>query len=132
MRKNRCAPFWALLNGHVHFHCIITEGVFSDGPNEEARFYEVASLDTQDIEAVQEKTRHCVLRWLERHGYLDPDALEMMRAWPHSGGFSLDASVCLHDWDRGGLECLARYCARPAFSAERSACRGIRAPGPVE
>jgi hypothetical protein len=43
----------------------------------------------------------------------------MMRAWPHSGGFSVDGSVRLPDWDRGGLERLARYCARPAFSAER-------------
>lgn len=74
---------------------------------------------TPDIEAVQEKTRRRVLRYLERYGYLNPEAAEMMRAWPHSGGFSVDGSVRLHDWDREGLERLARYCARPAFSAER-------------
>lgn len=111
--------FGASLNGHIHFHCIITDGVFSESGAEEALFYEATDLDTPDIEAVQEKTRHRVLKWLERHGYLDPEAVEMMRGWPHSGGFSLDASVRLNDWDRGGLERLARYCARPPFSTER-------------
>jgi hypothetical protein len=42
-----------------------------------------------------------------------------MQSWPHSGGFSVDGSVRLPAWDRGGLERLARYCARPAYSAER-------------
>jgi len=65
------------------------------------------------------KIRRRTLRWLTRHGYLDSDAAEMMQGWPHSGGFSVDGSVCVPAWDRGGLERLARYCARPAFSAER-------------
>ena len=111
--------FGASLNRHIHFHCIITDGVFSEGSNGEALFYEATDLSPADIEAVQEKTRRRVLNYLERHGYLDPEAAEMMRAWPHSGGFSVDGSVRICDWDRGGLERLARYCARPAFSAER-------------
>ncbi|NIO28918.1 MAG: hypothetical protein GTO29_10255 [Candidatus Latescibacteria bacterium] len=111
--------FGASLNPHVHYHCIITDGVFSEGSNGEVLFYEATDLDTPDIEAVQEKTRRRVLRWLERRGYFEAEAAEMMRTWSHSGGFSVDASVHLRDWDRGGLERLARYCARPAFSAER-------------
>jgi len=42
-----------------------------------------------------------------------------MLSWRHSGGFSLDGSVRLAAWDRGGLEGLARYCARPSFSSAR-------------
>jgi len=111
--------FGSSLNPHTHFHCIVTDGVFSEGANGEALFHEATLLEAADIEAVGEKTRHRVLKWLARHGYLDSEAAEMMRAWPHTGGFSVDGSVRLPDWDRGGLERLARYCARPAFSAER-------------
>jgi hypothetical protein len=111
--------FGSSLNHHIHSHCIVTDGVFSEGSNGEALFHQVARLEPADIEAVEKKTRHRVLKWLARHGYLDPEAAEMMRAWPHSGGFSVDGSVRLPDWDRGGLERLARYCARPPFSLQR-------------
>jgi len=111
--------FGSSLNHHIHFHCIVTDGVFSDGSNGEALFHKATLLEPLDIEAVEKKTRHRVLTWLARHGYLDPEAAEMMRAWPHSGGFSVDGSVRLPEWDRGGLERLARYCARPPFSAGR-------------
>jgi hypothetical protein len=33
-------------------------------------------------------------------------------------GFSLDAKVKIHSFDRGGLEKLIRYCARPSFASE--------------
>ena len=111
--------FGASLNQHIHYHCIVTDGVFSEGSDGEALFHEATQLEPEDIEAVEEKTRHRTLKWSARHGYFDPEVVEMMRAWPHSGGFSVDGSVRLNDWDRGGLERLARYCARPAFSAER-------------
>jgi hypothetical protein len=111
--------FGSSLNEHIHFHCIVTDGVFSEGPDGEALFHEATALTETDIEAVGQKTRRRSLRWLTRHGYLDNDVAEMMQGWSHSGGFSLDGSVRLPAWDRGGLERLARYCARPAFSAER-------------
>ena len=74
--------FGSALNGHIHYHCLVTDGVFSKGDAGEVLFYEATKLDTPDIEAVQEKTRRRVLRYLERHGYLDPEAAEMMRGWP--------------------------------------------------
>jgi hypothetical protein len=64
------------------------EGVFSGGSNEEPLFYEALELDMPDIEAVQEKTHHRILRWLAHHGYLDPGVVEMMRAWSLSIGSS--------------------------------------------
>lgn len=111
--------FGSSLNHHIHFHCIVTDGVFSEGPDGDAHFHEATLLEAADIERVSEKTRQRALGWLARHGHLDPEAAAMMRGWPHSGGFSVDASVRLPDWDRGGLERLARYCARPPFSADR-------------
>ncbi len=111
--------FGSSLNEHIHFHCIVTDGVFSEGPDGEALFHEATLLEGADIEMVGEKTRQRVLKWLARHEYLDPEAAEMMRGWPHSGGFSVNGSVRLPDWDRSGLERLVRYCVRPAFSAER-------------
>lgn len=74
--------FGSSLNPHIHFHCIVTDGVFSEGPAGEVRFHESTLLEPADILAVEKKTRHRVLRWLARHGYLDPEAAEMMRAWP--------------------------------------------------
>jgi len=32
--------------------------------------------------------------------------------WPHGGGLSLDASVCIEGHDRAGLKRLLLYCAR--------------------
>ena len=41
-----------------------------------------------------------------------------MLAYGHSG-FSVDASVCIEEHDRAGLERLLRYCARPPFAMKR-------------
>lgn len=42
-----------------------------------------------------------------------------MLMWQATGGFSIDASVCIEGQDRQGMERLARYCARPPFALER-------------
>ncbi len=42
-----------------------------------------------------------------------------MLTWQGSGGFSVDASVRIEGEDRGGIERLVRYCARPPFALER-------------
>jgi len=42
-----------------------------------------------------------------------------MATWEHGGGFSVDADVRIEAHERGGLERLLRYCARPAFALER-------------
>jgi hypothetical protein len=59
------------------------------------------------------------LRFLERHGHLDRTAVDSLDAAEHAGGWSVDASVRIAEWDRQGLERLVRYCARPPLSAER-------------
>ncbi|MBK6735769.1 MAG: transposase [bacterium] len=111
--------FGSYLNSHVHFHVLVTDGVFSAGPDGEAIFHPALDLERKDFEAVQTKMRHRGLRWLHRHGHLDDDALHVLDSSDHAGGWSVDASVTIPGWDRHGLERLARYCARPPLSQER-------------
>ena len=98
---------------------MIPDGVFSSGTDGGAHFHEAMELSESDLARVQAQVRCRVLRWLVRHDYLDEDAAAEMLSWRHSGGFSLDGSVRIAAWDRGGLEGLARYCARPSFSSAR-------------
>ena len=57
-------------------------------------------------------------RWLHRHGHLDSAAVHTLDTPDHAGGWLVDASVTIPDWDRHGLERLVRYCARPPLSQE--------------
>lgn len=111
--------FGSYLNSHVHFHVIVTDGVFSAGDAGPAVFHPALDLDQDDYLAVQRKMRHRGLRWLQRHGHLDSAAVHILDAPDHAGGWSVDASVTIPAWDRHGLERLVRYCARPALSQER-------------
>jgi hypothetical protein len=111
--------FGSYLNSHIHYHVLVTDGVFSTGSDGRAVFHPAVDLDASDFIAVQQKMRHCGLRWLHRHGHLDGVAIHTMDAPEHAGGWSVDASVHLPAWDRQGLERLARYCARPPLSQER-------------
>jgi len=111
--------FGSYLNSHVHFHVLVTDGVFSADDAGLAVFHPALDLDQDDYLAVQKKMRHRGLRWLHRHGHLDSAAVHTLDAPDHAGGWSVDASVTLPAWDRQGLERLVRYCARPALSQER-------------
>jgi hypothetical protein len=111
--------FGSYLNSHVHFHVLVTDGVFSPADDGTADFHPAVSLDSADILAVQAKMRTRGLRWLHRHGHLDSEGVHTLDAPDHAGGWSLDASVTIPDWDRQGLERLVRYCARPPLSQER-------------
>jgi hypothetical protein len=83
------------------------------------RFFAVEELDGDDAEAVQARVRRRILRAFVRRGLIDKDDRKEMESWDHGGGFSLDATVRIAANDRNGLERLLRYCARPAFAAER-------------
>ena len=111
--------FGSTLNPHPHFHCLITNGVFASSRDHEAVFHEALDLSPRDIRSAQAKVRKRTLAFLERHDHLDPGTVADMLSWQHGGGFSLDASVLVQEWDRGGLERLCRYCARPTFALER-------------
>ena len=113
--------FGALLNPHVHFHCVVVDGVFEAATEacESVRFHETPALSSEQLADIQRNIRRRLLRALTRRGLLETDAAEEMAAWDHGGGFSLNASVRIEAADRSGLERLLRYCARPVFALER-------------
>jgi hypothetical protein len=113
--KHRAGAF---INRNFHYHSLVTDGVFAEVDGEMV-FFEATGLTRDDVLALQRQVRRRVLRWFERQGLLGCSDVEAMLGWEHEGGFSLDASVRLEEWDRGGLERVARYCARPALSLER-------------
>lgn len=90
------------------------DGVF----DKEGKFYPIHAITQKEIQSVQEQIRKRVLRLFRKKGFLDSDAASDMLDW-ENGGFSLNANVRIEAQDRGGLERLIRYCARPVFSGER-------------
>jgi hypothetical protein len=79
-------------------------------------FHAATELDAAALAQVQAQVRQRILRAFVRRGLIDKDDRDEMLSWEHGGGFSLDASVCIQDTDRAGLERLLRYCARPPFA----------------
>jgi len=107
------------INPHPHYHVVATEGVFAPRGGGEVEFFEATEIDQDVVDALCSKLRRRILRYFTRHGLLvDCDAEDML-GWDHQGGFSLDASVRIEDWDRQALERLARYCARHPFAQSR-------------
>lgn len=111
--------FGTLLNPHLHFHCIVIEGVFDADASGGVVFHEASGLDAAVVQAVRATVRRRVLRAAQRQGLLSEDDARAMAEWAHDGGFSVDAQVRIAAHDRAGLERLLRYCARPAFALER-------------
>jgi hypothetical protein len=106
-------------NQHLHYHCIVTEGVFAPSGCGEARFFQATGIDDALIDGLAEKIRRRVLRYMVRRDLIDEQVAVDMDAWHHHAGFSLDASVRVERDDRMALERLVRYCARPMFAQSR-------------
>ena len=111
--------FGASLNVHLHFHCVIIEGLFISDSDDQLRYQPVHDITDNDIHDVQERVRLRVLKGFKRWKLLKNHEVENMKTWQGGGGFSVDGSVQLHKNDRKGLERLLRYCARPVFASER-------------
>ena len=105
--------FGALLNAHVHFHCVVAEGVFEADGAGGARFHAARGVGPEIIADIQAKVRARLLRALARRGLIEREDAGAMGAWAHGGGFSLDATVGIEAHDRHGLERLLRH-SRPA------------------
>jgi hypothetical protein len=110
----------AALNRNFHFHAQVTDGVFAEDAECDGgvRFFEATDLTDEDVALLEQTIRRRVLRYLQRHGYLDESAVEDMLGWENSG-FSIDAGKRIESWDRFALERLARYAAKPPFSLAR-------------
>ncbi|MCM8614066.1 transposase [Accumulibacter sp.] len=111
--------FGALLNTHLHFHCVVVDGVFEVDAEGGAAFHSASGLDAAASGEVQTAVRRRLLRSAQRRGLLSAGDAQGMAEWEHSGGFSVDAEVRIEAHEREGLERLLRYCARPAFALDR-------------
>jgi len=118
--------FGSSLNGHVHFHVCVVDGVFEEVPGDtDAQssppgviFHPASAIDETAVAQVQTDLRRRILRAFVGRGLLEScDAKEML-AYQHSG-FSVDAGVCIEAHDRAALERRLRYCARPPFAMDR-------------
>jgi hypothetical protein len=111
--------FGSALNSHFHFHLVVLDGLFSEGPDSSLDFHEVGEPGARDIQRLQQMVRRRVLRLFRRRELLDESSALNMLTWQAAGGFSIDASVRISGRDRAGRERLLRYCARPPFALER-------------
>ena len=111
--------FGSTLNPHLHFHCVVIDGVFDAAAAGGVIFHAATGLDANAIAEVQACVRRRLLRVFVRRGLLPGDDARAMAQWEHGGGFSVDGSVRIEAADRAGRERLLRYCARPPFALDR-------------
>jgi hypothetical protein len=105
--------FGSTLNPHLHFHCVVIDGVFDAAAAGGVIFRAATGVGAPAIAAVQQRVRRQLLRLFVRRGLLPADDARAMAQWQHGGGFSVDVSVRIAAADRAGRERLLRYCARP-------------------
>ena len=60
--------FGALLNTHLHYHCIVVDGVFDAGAGGGAVFHPASGLDATATGEAQTAVRRRLLRAVERCG----------------------------------------------------------------
>ena len=79
--------FGATLNAHLHFHCVVIDGVFAPTATGGAVFHPATALDGPAIATVQAKVRRRLLQRLVRRGLLAEDDAQARAQWDHGGGF---------------------------------------------
>jgi hypothetical protein len=113
--------FGALLKPHLHFHCVVVDGLFEAGTEAEltARFHETPALSAKQLTDIRGKgqrpphaTRTHAARSARTGGRRGNGRLGSRRWFKPRGRRALKAD------DRSGLERL-RYFARPVFALER-------------
>jgi hypothetical protein len=100
-----------LLHWHPHFHMLLTWGAFTP----QGEFLDVPELDMGRLETAWQEA---VFALYLAEDKIEPEVVENMRSWPHSG-FSVDQSVFLPAGDRAGIERLVGYMTRCPFSLSR-------------
>ena len=122
---------------HPHLHMLLTCGAFTFGGD----FLELPELDLERLEVAW---REAVFGLYLAEEKIEPEVVENMRTWEHSG-FGVDQSVLLAAGDQAGIERLVQYMTRCPFSlsrlvkvsdkgqviykAERASCRSFPDPG---
>jgi len=111
--------FGSRLNLHLHFHCVVLDGVFYSDDKGSLQFADVYNLGKEDSDQVEARVRKRVLSLFKRREILTEEQFEELKSWKGNGGFSVNADVQIEEHNRRGAERLIRYCARPAFSGEK-------------
>ena len=100
-----------LLHWHPHLHALVTCGGFTP----QGDFLALPELDKERLHAAW---RDAVFALYLAEGKIEPQVVENMRAWPHSG-FHVDQSVFLPAEDRAGVARVMQYMTRCPFSLSR-------------
>ena len=100
-----------LLHWHPHFHVLLTCGAFTP----QGEFLELPELDLERLRTAWQEAVFALYLAEEK---IEPEVVENMRTWPHSG-FSVDQSVYLPAGDKPGIERLVGYMTRCPFSLSR-------------
>ena len=72
--------FGALLNTHLHYHCIFVDGMFDADAEGGVAFHPASGLDDAVIGEVQATVRKRLLRAVERRGLLEAEGAQIMAA----------------------------------------------------
>jgi hypothetical protein len=118
--------FGSSLNGHVHFHVCVVDGVFEEVAGDTDTqssppgivFHPASVIDATAVAQVQATLQKRILRAFVGRGLIEKADAKEMLGYQHSG-FSVDAGVLIEAHDRAALERLLRYCARPPFAMDR-------------
>ena len=78
--------FGSSLNAHLHFRCVVIDGVFAATPTGGVVFHAATGLDATAITHVQTQLRRRLLRGFVRRGLLPTDDAQAMAHWDHGGG----------------------------------------------
>jgi hypothetical protein len=103
--------FGELLHWHPHIHTLVTCGGFTEA----GEFLEVPEFDMERLEAAW---REAVFALYLAEGKIEPEVVENMRTWRHSG-FHVDQSVWLAAGNQAGIERVVGYMTRCPFSLSR-------------
>ena len=104
--------FGSLIHFHPHIHGLITDGAFT--PDGVFHLLPVNLTHEPFLRLWENK----VFQLLLDQGRIEPELVEQMRSWRHSG-FNVDRSVHLQAGDTAAIERLAQYMARNPFSLSR-------------
>lgn len=94
--------FGSALNAHVHFHCVVVDGVFTSRPTGNGVFHPATAIDQLAIATVQAKVPRRLLASFVRRGLLAHDDAQAMAQWADDGGFSVDVAVRIEATGRAG------------------------------
>jgi len=128
--------FGQLAQWNPHIHSLVSCGAFTP-------YGEFLELPEFDMDRMLVAWQEAVFDLYLSEGKIEPEVVENMRSWEHSG-FSVDQSVHLSAGDRSGIERLVQYMVRCPFSlsrlvkitdtgqvvykAEKQACRAFPEP----